>query len=72
MIWLRMIDFEDDKDCVLIKLDGSYMYFLLDIVYYLNKLECGFDVLIDIWGVDYYGYIFCMCVVIEVFGYLLN
>lgn len=54
----------DDKNCVLIKNDGFYMYLMLDIVYYCDKLECGFDKLINIWGVDYYGYILCMKVVI--------
>ncbi|MBN9975216.1 arginine--tRNA ligase, partial [Listeria monocytogenes] len=34
--WLRTTDFEDDKDRVLIKSDGSYTYFLPDIAYHLN------------------------------------
>lgn len=67
--WLRTTDFEDDKDRVLIKSDGSYTYFLPDIAYHLNKLERGFDVLIDIWGADHHGYIPRMRAAIEALGY---
>ncbi|EHL2541468.1 arginine--tRNA ligase, partial [Listeria monocytogenes] len=70
--WLRTTDFEDDKDRVLIKTDGSYTYFLPDIAYHLNKLERGFDVLIDIWGADHHGYIPRMRAAIEALGYSPN
>ncbi|MBF2347319.1 arginine--tRNA ligase [Listeria seeligeri] len=70
--WLRTTDFEDDKDRVLIKSDGSYTYFLPDIAYHLNKLERGFDVLIDIWGADHHGYIPRMRAAIEALGYSPN
>lgn len=67
--WLRTTDFGDDKDRVLIKTDGSYTYFLPDIAYHLNKLERGFDILIDIWGADHHGYIPRMRGAIEALGY---
>ncbi|MBK1996453.1 arginine--tRNA ligase [Listeria ivanovii subsp. londoniensis] len=70
--WLRTTDFEDDKDRVLIKSDGRYTYFLPDIAYHLNKLERGFDVLIDIWGADHHGYIPRMRAAIEALGYSPN
>lgn len=60
------MDLGDEKDCVLIWDNGLYIYFVVDVVYYLNKLDCGFENLIDVWGVDYYGYIVWVCVVIEV------
>lgn len=68
VVWLCIIDFKDDKDRVLIKNDGIYMYFLLDIVYYFDKVKCGNDILIDLFGVDYYGYINCLKVFFEMFG----
>ncbi|WP_099222522.1 arginine--tRNA ligase [Listeria costaricensis] len=67
--WLRTTDFGDDKDRVLIKTDGSYTYFLPDIAYHLNKLNRGFDVLIDILGADHHGYIPRMKAAIEALGY---
>lgn len=47
----------DDKDRVLIKSDGSYTYLLPDIAYHLDKLNRGFDKLIDLFGADHHGYI---------------
>lgn len=37
-----IIDFGDDKDCVICCLNGEYIYFVVDVVYYLNKGDCGF------------------------------
>ncbi|WP_439443527.1 arginine--tRNA ligase [Listeria aquatica] len=67
--WLRTTDFGDDKDRVLIKSDGSYTYFFPDIAYHLDKLNRGFDVLIDVWGADHHGYIPRMRAAIEALGY---
>ncbi|EUJ32735.1 arginyl-tRNA ligase [Listeria floridensis FSL S10-1187] len=67
--WLRTTDFGDDKDRVLIKSDGSYTYFFPDIAYHLDKLERGFDILIDVWGADHHGYIPRMRAAIEALGY---
>lgn len=55
--WFRSTDFADDKDRVLKKADGSYTYFAADIAYHENKLERGFDLIIDIWGADHHGYV---------------
>ena len=64
--WFRSTDFNDDKNRVLIKSDGSYTYFAPDIAYHLDKFErpksatCpkgGSEYLIDIWGADHHGYI---------------
>ncbi|MBC2159940.1 arginine--tRNA ligase [Listeria booriae] len=67
--WLRTTEFGDDKDRVLIKSDGTYTYFLPDISYHLDKLERGFDVLIDVWGADHHGYIPRMRAAIQSLGY---
>lgn len=34
VLWLKIIIYGDDKDRVLVKSDGLYIYFLFDIVYY--------------------------------------
>ena len=39
------------------KSDGSYTYFAADIAYHKNKLERGFQHLIDVWGADHGGYV---------------
>lgn len=56
-LWFRSTAFGDDKDRVVVKSDGSYTYFASDIAYHKNKIERGFDELINIWGADHHGYI---------------
>ena len=67
--WFRSTELGDDKDRVLIKQDGSYTYLTPDIAYHRNKLERGFDTLINIWGADHHGYIPRMKAAIEALGY---
>lgn len=55
--WLKSTDYGDDKDRVLIKSDGSYTYLVPDIAYHINKLQRGFDYLVDLLGADHHGYI---------------
>ncbi len=56
-LWFRTSNFVKDEDRVLIKSDGEKTYFASDIAYHKNKLERGYDMLIDIWGSDHHGYI---------------
>ena len=56
-IFLKTTDFLDDKDRAVVKSDGSFTYLMPDIAYHLNKLERGYDLLIDILGADHHGYI---------------
>ncbi len=56
-LWFRSTVFGDEKDRVVVKSDGSYTYFASDIAYHKNKIERGFDELINIWGADHHGYI---------------
>ena len=56
-VWLRTSLYGDEKDRVIIKSDGSYTYVLPDIAYHVNKLNRGFDHLIDVLGADHHGYI---------------
>ncbi|ATH93604.1 arginine--tRNA ligase [Bacillus glycinifermentans] len=67
--WFRSTTFGDDKDRVLIKKDGSYTYLLPDIAYHKDKLDRGFQKLINVWGADHHGYIPRMKAAIEALGY---
>jgi len=56
-LWFRSSDFGDEKDRVLVRDNGQFTYFASDIAYHNNKLERGFDHLINIWGADHHGYV---------------
>lgn len=56
-LWLRTTDFGDDKDRVLMRSSGEHTYFASDIAYHRDKLDRGFDLLIDVWGADHHGYV---------------
>jgi arginyl-tRNA synthetase len=56
-LWFKTSQLGDEKDRVLIKSDGSYTYFAVDIVYHDSKLKRGFTHLINIWGADHHGYV---------------
>ncbi len=55
--WFRSSSFGDEKDRVLIRENGQATYFAHDIAYHMDKLERGFDRVIDIWGADHHGYV---------------
>ncbi|MEK4216972.1 arginine--tRNA ligase [Bacillus sp. FSL L8-0222] len=67
--WFRSTTFGDDKDRVLIKKDGTFTYLLPDIAYHKDKLDRGFDKLVNVWGADHHGYIPRMKAAIEALGY---
>ena len=66
---LRTTDYLDDKDRVIVKSNGEYTYFMPDIVYHVNKLSRGFDLLIDVLGADHHGYINRMKSALMMHGY---
>ncbi len=68
-LWFRSTEFGDDKDRVVIKNDGEYTYFASDIAYHKDKLDRGFDIIVDIWGADHHGYIPRIESVMKAFGY---
>ena len=47
----------DDVDRPIMKSDGSWTYFAPDIAYHWDKVNRGFDELIDIFGADHGGYV---------------
>ncbi len=55
--WFRMTDFGDDKDCVVIRTNGEYTYFVPDAAYHYDKYERGFDKVINLFGPDHQGHI---------------
>ncbi len=56
-LWFRSTDYGDEKDRVVIRENGQSTYFASDIAYHANKLERGYDRVIDIWGADHHGYV---------------
>ena len=56
-LWLRTTTFGDDKDRVLIRASGEPTYLAADVAYHWDKLERGFERLIDILGADHHGYV---------------
>jgi arginyl-tRNA synthetase len=67
-LWFRTTRFGDEKDRVLRKQDGSLTYFAPDIAYHKDKLDRGFEKIIDIWGADHHGYVPRMKAAIEAMG----
>ena len=55
--WFRMTDFGDDKDCVVIRSNGEYTYFVPDAAYHRDKFDRGFKTVIDLLGPDHQGHI---------------
>jgi arginyl-tRNA synthetase len=53
----RATEFGDDVDRPLKKSDGSWTYFAPDIAYHYDKIQRGFDTLIDVFGADHGGYV---------------
>lgn len=47
----------DDVDRPVKKSDGSWTYFAPDIAYHWDKIDRGFDQLIDVFGADHGGYV---------------
>lgn len=66
--WFASSQLGDDKDRVVRRENGQYTYFASDIAYHMNKLDRGFDQIIDIWGADHHGYIPRVKAAIEALG----
>ncbi|MCG7991268.1 MAG: arginine--tRNA ligase [Candidatus Thiodiazotropha lotti] len=56
-LWFRSTDFGDEKDRVVVRDNGQTTYFASDIAYHLDKLQRGFERVIDVWGADHHGYV---------------
>ncbi|MBQ8459083.1 arginine--tRNA ligase [bacterium] len=67
--WFKSSEYGDDQDRVIKKVDGSNTYLTADIAYHADKLERGFDRMIDIWGADHHGYVARVKASLEALGY---
>jgi arginyl-tRNA synthetase len=67
--WFHSSRFGDEKDRVVRKKEGDYTYLASDIAYHRDKLERGYDTLIDVWGADHHGYIPRMQAAVQAYGY---
>ncbi len=67
--WFRSSDYGDEKDRVIRKADGSNTYLTADIAYHIDKVDRGYDRLINIWGADHHGYVARVKASMEALGY---
>ena len=67
--WFKSSDYGDDQDRVIKKADGANTYLTADIAYHIDKLNRGFDRMINIWGADHHGYVARVKASIEALGY---
>ncbi len=56
-LWFKSTAFGDDKDRVLVRSDGTPTYMTGDLAYSKDKLDRGFDRIINVWGADHAGYV---------------
>lgn len=56
-LWFKSTAFGDEKDRVVVRDNGQATYFASDIAYHMDKLERGFERVIDVWGSDHHGYV---------------
>jgi arginyl-tRNA synthetase len=55
-LWLRSTEFGDDKDRVLVRAEGEPTYLAADVAYHRDKLERGYERLVNVLGADHHGY----------------
>jgi arginyl-tRNA synthetase len=67
-LWLRTTSFGDDKDRVLIRANGEPTYLAADVAYHWDKLQRGFERLINVLGADHHGYVARVRAAIEALG----
>lgn len=67
--WFKSSVYGDEKDRVVVKSDGSYTYLASDIAYHKDKIDRGYDTLINIVGPDHHGYIPRLKAVVETLGF---
>lgn len=68
-LWVATTRFGDDKDRVVVRSNGQRTYYASDIAYHRNKMERGYDRLINIWGADHHGYIARVRAAVAAMGY---
>ncbi len=57
-LWFKGTLFGMEKDEVIVKSNGFYTYYAVDIAYHRNKfLKRGFDKVVDVFGADHHGHV---------------
>jgi arginyl-tRNA synthetase len=64
----KSTEFGDEADRALMKSDGSYTYFAGDVAYHYDKLQRGYQHLVNVFGADHVGYIPRMLAVVAAFA----
>ncbi len=67
--WFVATQYGDEKDRVLIRHNNKPTYFANDTAYHYNKLQRGFDSLINVWGADHHGYVARMRAALRALGF---
>jgi arginyl-tRNA synthetase len=71
-LWFKSTQFGDDKDRVVKKSDGSWTYIAADIAYHKDKLDRGYNKLVNVLGQDHHGYVKRLKSTMEALGYDAN
>ena len=68
-LWFASSQLWDEKDRVLVRENGTPTYFASDIAYHVDKLEQGYDQIINIWGADHHGYVHRVKAALQALGF---
>ncbi len=70
-VWFNHPDFMEDRESVLLRSGErrTPTYFADDIAYHRDKLERGFERIIDVWGANHHGHVPRMKAAIAALGY---
>ncbi len=69
LLVMKTTDFGDDVDRPLRKPDGTWTYFAGDVAYHWDKLQRGYNRVINVWGADHGGYVPRVRAAIQALGY---
>ncbi len=68
-VWLKMTQYGGDKDRVLVRSNGEPTYTLPDIAYHVNKVERGYDLMVNVLGADHAAQYPMVATGLKVLGY---
>lgn len=69
LLVMKTTQFGDDVDRPLRKPDGQWTYFAGDVAYHWDKLQRGYNRVINVWGADHGGYVPRVRAAIQALGY---
>lgn len=67
--WVKTSEFGDTRDWVVVRETGEPTYLLSDITYHQDKIDRGFQKIIDIWGADHQAHVSKMKAASKMLGY---